>query len=415
MTEPAIQFHLWQTFAAHGSDVKAVEPTSQGHLATVSRDETAKLWVEKENGYVQEAEFKNGQHVNSLGFYECPDGSSEFIVCGRKDGTVALFAPTSEDPTVVIRVHQMNVCTLRVDSATGRCISGGWDSKAVVTDLNKALQNQPSEIYGLNGHKNSVWAVEFVQNQPNNFVTGSADRTIKLWCGNECIMTLEGHQDVVRSIIMLPNGNLISSANDSTLRVWSTESGKCLEAYDSYHGEFIYATALLTHPSGKKFVISCSERGYVEIYALVADDTALSFLQPVRAPVVSLWAVRSTKDGDFALAASNGFVYIFSANPDKKAPEPVEAAFEAELASFIATEAAAKAAEQNDKVVIKVSLDDSGRQLDLVYVKGQNPIDSAKNFLAVCASFNRSWTIGKKDDWGNRKILFFFDASVELG
>ncbi|CAD5213151.1 unnamed protein product [Bursaphelenchus okinawaensis] len=48
----------------------------------------------------------------------------------------------------------------------------------------------------------------------------------------------------------------------------------------------------------------------------------------------------------------------------------------------IPKEVAAEAAEQHDKVTFKVSLDDSGRQLDLVYRKGQNPVDAAKHFLA---------------------------------
>ncbi|CAD5213180.1 unnamed protein product [Bursaphelenchus okinawaensis] len=376
----ATQFHLWQNFVAHSSDVKAVEPTTQGHLATVSRDETAKMWVLKENGYAQEALFKNGQHVNSVAFYET-ESDGEFIVCGRKDGTIALFSPTSAEPVAVIKAHNMNVCALRVDNATGRCISGSWDAKAVVTDLKKALAGQSSQIYSLNGHKHSVWAVEFVPHQTDCFVTGSADRTIKLWRGNECIKTLEGHQDVVRSVIVLSNGNIISSANDSTLRLWSSDSGKCLEAYDSYHGEFIYSTVLINHPCGRSFVASCSERGYIEVYSLEAENSALRFLQPVRIPAVSLWSIRSMRNGDFVVAADNGFIYVFSMDPERKAPEPVEAAFEVEVSEFIAKEVAAKAAEQQDKVTIKVSLDDSGRQLDLVYTKGQNPIDTAKHFL----------------------------------
>ncbi|CAD5213137.1 unnamed protein product [Bursaphelenchus okinawaensis] len=325
----ATQFHLWQNFVAHSSDVKAVEPTTQGHLATVSRDETAKM----ENGYAQEALFKNGQHVNSVAFYET-ESDGEFIVCGRKDGTIALFSPTSAEPVAVIKAHNMNVCALRVDNATGRCISGSWDAKAVVTDLKKALAGQPSQIYSLNGHKHSVWAVEFVPHQTDCFVTGSADRTIKLWRGNECIKTLEGHQDVVRSVIVLSNGNIISSANDSTLKLWSLDSGNCLRDYISYRGEIIHSMVLINHPCGRSFVATCGERGYVEVYSLEDENSTLRFVQPVRIPAVSLSTIRSMGNGDFIVGAANGSLYVFSTDPERKAPEPIEAAFQAEVSEF---------------------------------------------------------------------------------
>ncbi len=55
-----------------------------------------------------------------------------------------------------------------------------------------------------------------IQLRNRNLVSGSVDKTIKIWdietC--ECIQTLTGHNDWINDLKELKNGNIISGSND---------------------------------------------------------------------------------------------------------------------------------------------------------------------------------------------------------
>merc|ERR1711972_495534 len=60
---------------------------------------------------------------------------------------------------------------------------------------------------------------------------GSYDGTARLWrvATGECLHTLVGHSDWVRSIAFSLDGQILATASyDGTARVWSTSTGSCL-------------------------------------------------------------------------------------------------------------------------------------------------------------------------------------------
>ena len=61
--------------------------------------------------------------------------------------------------------------------------------------------------------------------------SGSKDNTVKVWNveSGECVTTLKGHSDYVRSVSFSPDGaSIVSGSWDNTVKVWSVESGDCL-------------------------------------------------------------------------------------------------------------------------------------------------------------------------------------------
>jgi phospholipase A-2-activating protein len=48
------------------------------------------------------------------------------------------------------------------------------------------------QALGLTGHNMSVWAVTTVVDTPDHYLTGSADRTIKLWQHDQQLRTYKG-------------------------------------------------------------------------------------------------------------------------------------------------------------------------------------------------------------------------------
>ena len=77
-----------------------------------------------------------------------------------------------------------------------------------------------SLIQTLTGHTDWVWALTVLQN--GNLVSGSVDRTIKIWnpTTGALIQTLTGHTYYVVALTVLQNGNLVSGSGDNTIKIW---------------------------------------------------------------------------------------------------------------------------------------------------------------------------------------------------
>ena len=56
---------------------------------------------------------------------------------------------------------------------------------------------------------------------------GAADKLIKLWRNGQCVQTMKGHTDVVRSLALIPSVGFISSSNDGYFFAW-TDSWACV-------------------------------------------------------------------------------------------------------------------------------------------------------------------------------------------
>jgi len=51
--------------------------------------------------------------------------------------------------------------------------------------------------------------------------------------GYECLKTLEGHGDSIRSVIETKDGKqIISCSDDSTIKIWDKETGECLKTLE---------------------------------------------------------------------------------------------------------------------------------------------------------------------------------------
>ena len=87
---------------------------------------------------------------------------------------------------------------------------------------NRQKPQYKSLAHTFRGHTDWVKSVDF---SPDgiHFISGSADRTIKLWNKNTgLIKTFTGHNDAVMSVSFSPNGKyFISGSKDRTIKLWA--------------------------------------------------------------------------------------------------------------------------------------------------------------------------------------------------
>ena len=84
-----------------------------------------------------------------------------------------------------------------------------------------------NKIKSLDGHNGDVAALSLKPQDNNIFVTGSVDRTIRLWdLRTECAQqTFWGHEADVNSACFHPGGfNFVTCSEDKTSRLWDLRS-----------------------------------------------------------------------------------------------------------------------------------------------------------------------------------------------
>uniref|UniRef100_A0A0W0FF69 Putative phospholipase A-2-activating protein n=1 Tax=Moniliophthora roreri TaxID=221103 RepID=A0A0W0FF69_MONRR len=294
-------YKLSSTLKAHSSDVRAVRSPTSNLILSASRDSTAIAWqrTSTPSSFTTEAIFRaSSRYVNAVAYIPPTEDSPKgYIVTGGQDTVINVFNLTNpkDDPDFSLLGHTENVCTLDV-APTGAIVSGSWDRTAKVwKNFNLA--------YELKGHEQSVWAVLAIDDE--QVLTGSADKTVKLWQQHKLISTFKGHTDAVRGLALLPELGFASCSNDSEIRVW-TLGGDTIYTL-SGHTSFVYSLTIL--PSGE--IVSGGEDRTVRVW----KDGECT--QVITHPAISVWTVSSMPNGDIVSGCSDGVVRVFSSSEDR--------------------------------------------------------------------------------------------------
>ncbi|KAG8217652.1 WD-40 repeat-containing protein [Butyriboletus roseoflavus] len=237
-----------------------------------------------------------------------------FAVVGGQDMIINIFVLDSsnkEEPEYSLVGHTDNICAIHIGPA-GVIISGSWDKTAKVWK-DFTLQ------YDLKGHQQSVWAVLALED--SHFLTASADKTIKLWMQNKVMRTYEGHRDAVRGLTSIADLGFASCSNDSEVRVW-TIGGDLIYTL-SGHTSFVYSLSVL--PSGD--LVSAGEDRSVRVWR---DGECV---QVIIHPAISVWSVSTMPNGDIVSGCSDGVIRVFSNSEDRWASEADRKAFEDQVSN----------------------------------------------------------------------------------
>jgi WD40 repeat protein len=175
----------------------------------------------------------------------------------------------------------------------------------VVCDAVKlAMKARPfsSEVVTLAGHGGCVRCMAAAPD--GRIITGSDDRTIKVWCDGACERTIQAHTNKVEVVAVLPGGvRFISGSFDGTVKLWTLDGA--LE--HTYHvGEVRCAAAL---PDGTHFVVGRYSPKPCEVRLYHVDGTLVYTFQ---GHADSVMAVAVSRDGQHILSGSTDGVKVWN-------------------------------------------------------------------------------------------------------
>ncbi|KAI3404085.2 DOA1 [Candida oxycetoniae] len=306
-------YKLSSTLSGHEQDVKGLTSTEFGDLPILvssSRDSTTRVWHNINASTTFECQIvflsPTKSFLNSTAIVPFAGDLQEqqFVASGGQDAMIYLndLHASGKEAEYQLIGHKGNVCSLSY--AHGLLVSSSWDCTAIVWNLKEF-----SPLYVLKGHELPVWDVKAVNSQ--QFLTASADRSIRLWNKQHEVLKYSGHKDVVRKLLILPNGKeFVSCSNDATIRIWNLQTGETVKVLYG-HESFIYDLALL--PNGN--LVSTGEDRSVRVWDIVTGEV----LQVITLPCISVWCIAALPNGDFAVGGSDTQIRVFTQDTNRTA------------------------------------------------------------------------------------------------
>ncbi|KAI1658559.1 PFU-domain-containing protein [Daldinia decipiens] len=312
-------FKLSAQLVGHDADVRHVCFPSPELIFSAARDCTVRAW--KRTGtsppaFEPSITTQGSEFYNSLTYLppssDHPDG---LVVSAGTDTIIDVRRATSTASDNAERLligHARNVCALAVVPGGRYIVSGSWDKTARIWSVNK----WETEAI-LAGHEEAVWDV--LPLDDTTVVTASADKNIRIYdlrtvvAGQVEPRSTIYTSDVIRALCRVPSGHpsgadFASASNDGVIRLWKLSGQKVGELHG--HESFIYS--LDTLPSGE--LVSSGEDRTVRIWR------GTECVQTITHPAISVWTVSvCSVDGDIVTGASDGVIRVFSRDPERLA------------------------------------------------------------------------------------------------
>ena len=154
--------------------------------------------------------------------------------------------------------------TLKGHSSDVNSVTFSPDGQMLVTgsdDRTIKLWNVTTkqEIRTFNGHSSFIYAIA-ISPDGQTIASGSADKTIKLWnlnTGQE-ISTLTGHSGSVASVAFSPDGKLLASSSlDKTIKLWNLQTNKEIRTLTGHSNS---VASVVFSPDGKTLASGSNDK-----------------------------------------------------------------------------------------------------------------------------------------------------------
>ena len=172
-----------------------------------------------------------------------------------------------------------------------------------------ALKLRPftGKVVTLAGHTALAWCVAAMPD--GRVITGSDDRTVKIWRDGVCERTIQAHTSALRAVAVLPGGaRFVSGSLDGTAKLWTLDG--VLER--TFHiGSNVLRIAVL--PDGVHFVAGLGayrHEGDLRLYHF--DGTLVHTFKGRDGYGNSVYSVAVTHDGQHIISGSSTSLAVWS-------------------------------------------------------------------------------------------------------
>jgi len=169
--------------------------------------------------------------------------------------------------------HSQGVSCVQFDDT--RIVSGSHDKTIKVWNIRT---NSPWSVMTLVGHSGTVRCLHLLGNR---LVSGSTDQSLKLWDLKQnqdqwssiaCRVTMIGHTDTVRCVQM-DTTKVISGSYDGTLKMWNISTGQCSH---TLHGHVDHVLCL---QFSERHLVSGSADKTIKVWSLADDCRCVATLR----------------------------------------------------------------------------------------------------------------------------------------
>lgn len=411
-------FKLSASLEGHGDDVRDVVYPDPRFIFSASRDASVRMWSLTSDDpptYDATVSSHGTSFVNAVTYI--PPSSSYprgLVVSGGKDTIIEVRQP-DESPganaEALLIGHSHNVCALDVDPASKWIVSGSWDGQARLWHVGRWECDAVLEE-----HQGSVWAVMFWDS--DTVVTGCADKLIRVFnVRGKLLRTLYGNTEVIRALCRVPESHpseaqLASASNDGIIRLWTLNGREVgqLRGHDS----FIYSLASL--PSGE--LVSSGEDRTVRVWQ------GTTCVQTITHPAISVWCVAAcAANGDFVSGASDRKARVFTRAKKRHASAEVLKEFEESVkSSSIPQQQVGDINKENLPGPDFLQRKSGSKEGQVVMIREDNGNVSAhqwsmqtKQWINVGSVVDAVGSSGRKRDYLGQDYDYVFDVDIKEG
>lgn len=282
-----------RTMHGRHSSAQAVAVTPDGKLAVSgSVDKTVRVWNLATGRLVRTL---HGHTETVWSVAVSPDGiqvasGSGFIYGKPRDATVRLWDLATGTMTRVFEGHRSAVNSVAFSAGGRRLLSASADG--TLREWNCATGEELHSVRAATGHISTIVSAVAVLPGSSRAVTGSFDRTVKVWdLTRQAVLDRYAHKDSVSFLLFTADGKrVISGASDA--KIWDLESGRQRRIQE----DLARLQDMAVTPDGKRLLMVQAD-GSVIISELESGTTVLRLPSPDGAIAPGIRRIAVTPDG----------------------------------------------------------------------------------------------------------------------
>jgi hypothetical protein len=170
--------------------------------------------------------------------------------------------------------NEPGILSLDIHPSQDIILTGGIDTDAILFD-----RSSGEILCRLTGHSKKITSLKFV-NQNGLFITGSADKTVRIWQESEdgdysCIHTLKDHTAEVEAVTVHASQKyFVTTSRDNSWCFYDISTGSCVAQVGEAYGQEGYTSAA-SHPEG--ILGTGTTNGVVKIWNVKTQSKIANF------------------------------------------------------------------------------------------------------------------------------------------